>query len=74
MVNIPFDQEAALRRVRKVIANELTVWQRTVLTAVYFEGKTQAQLAQEYHVNRSTVCRTLQRAETRLKRFLAYYA
>ena len=74
MANIPFDREAMLQRVRNVMAGELTARQQMILTAIYFEGKTQAELAKDLQVNRSTVCRTLQRAETRLKRFLVYYA
>ncbi len=74
MENTPFDRDAALQRVRTVMSGELTQWQRTVLQEIYFEGKTQTQVANKYGVNRSTVCRTLHRAETRLRRFLAYYA
>ncbi|MBE6985311.1 MAG: sigma-70 family RNA polymerase sigma factor [Ruminococcaceae bacterium] len=67
-----FNREAALDRMRQVMCNELTDWQREVLQAVYFEGKTQAELANEYGKNRSTICRTLRRAEDRLRRFLKY--
>lgn len=65
-------REVQLRRMRRVIEYELTELQRDVLEAVYFGGKTQAQIAAERGVSRSTVCRTLQRAESRLKRFLRY--
>lgn len=61
-----------LRRVKKVIASELTRMQREILEDVYFHGKTQSQIALERGVNRSTVCRTLHRAEQRLRRFLRY--
>ncbi len=61
-----------LRRVRKVMTAELTQNQREVLEAVYFQGKSQRQLAQELGVHPSTVCRTLHRAESRLRRFLRY--
>ena len=61
-----------LRRLKSVIERELTAAQREVLRAVYFEGKTQKQVAQERGVSCSTVCRTLLRAETRLRRFLRY--
>ena len=59
-----------MRRMERVIRSELTELQRDVLLAVYFGGKTQAQIAQERGVSRSTVCRTLHRAENRLRRFL----
>lgn len=65
-------REVQLRRLRRVMQDELTQLQRTVLEAVYFGGKTQTQIAQERGVNRSTVCRTLHRAEKRLRRFLRY--
>ncbi len=61
-----------LRRVRKVMAAELTQNQREVLEGVYFQGKSQKELARELGVNPSTVCRTLHRAENRLRRFLRY--
>ena len=51
---------------------ELTQPQREILQAVYYEGKTQKQVAQERGVSCSTVCRNLQRAEARLRRFLRY--
>ena len=51
---------------------ELTQPQREILQAVYYEGKTQKQVAQERGVSCSTVCRTLHRAEARLRRFLRY--
>ncbi len=65
-------RQAQLRRLQRVIENELTLLQREVLTAVYYGGKTQAEIAQERGVCRSTVCRTLHRAETRLRRYLRY--
>ena len=65
-------REVQLRRIRRVIEQELTALQRDVLLAVYFEDKTQTQLAEERGVCRSTICRTLHRAEDRLRRFLRY--
>ena len=61
-----------LRRLRSVIERELTPIQREILCAVYYEGKTQRQVARERGVSGSTVCRTLHRAERRLQRFLRY--
>ena len=79
MKNIPCDytdirlpRAVQMRRMEHVIRSELTELQRDVLLAVYFGGKTQAQVAQERGVSRSTVCRTLHRAEARLRRFLRY--
>lgn len=61
-----------LARVRNVLENELTAKQRRVLLGYYIEKKNMPQLAREYGVNKSTVCRTLQRAERRLRRYLKY--
>ena len=79
MINIPSDysdirlpRQVQLRRIRRVIRDELTPSQREVLLSVYYGGKTQAQVAAERGVSRSTVCRTLHRAEARLRRFLRY--
>lgn len=79
MKNTPFEfsdirlpREVQLQRVRKVIARELTPIQREILLAVYLGGKTQRQVAREREVSPSTVCRTLRRAEDRLRRCLRY--
>lgn len=77
MKNTPYrdlrlPREVQLRRIRSVMDHELTDLQRELVTAIYFEGKTQKQIAEERCVCRSTVCRTLRRAEERLRRFLRY--
>lgn len=61
-----------LRRVHSVMRRELSPLQKQVLEGIYFENLSQAELARRMGVNRSTVCRTLHRAQDRLKRFLAY--
>ena len=65
-------RQVQLRRVRRVIREELTPTQREVLTAYYFRKLTIPQIARERGVNKSTVCRTLKRAENNLRRFLKY--
>lgn len=79
MKSIPSDysdlrlpRQVQLRRMERVIRDELTDRQREVLLAVYYGGKSQAEIADERGVSRSTVCRTLRRAEERLRRFLRY--
>ncbi|MBQ6430290.1 MAG: sigma-70 family RNA polymerase sigma factor [Oscillospiraceae bacterium] len=79
MITIPSDysdirlpRQVQLRRMERVIRDELTDLQREVLLAIYYCGKTQAQVAKDRGVSRSTVCRTLHRAEARLRRFLRY--
>lgn len=70
--DIRLPPKVQMRRVERVIAEELTELQRMILTEIYYGGKTQAEIARERGVSRSTVCRTLQRAENRLRRFLRY--
>jgi len=65
-------REVQLQRVRRVIAEELTQVQREMLTAYYFQELTMAQIARDRGVNKSTVCRTIHRAENKLRKFLKY--
>lgn len=65
-------REVQLRRVKQVIQEELTDRQRETLTAYYFRQLTIPQIAAEQGVNKSTVCRTLHRAEERLQKYLKY--
>lgn len=61
-----------LERVNRVIREELTEKQRLTLLAYYIQEQTITQIAQEQGVNKSTVSRTLKRAEAKLRRFLRY--
>lgn len=80
MRNIPYDtvcgvrlpREVQLRRMLRVMEKELTEKQRQALKAYYFDELSQAEIARRQGVNRSTVCRTLHRAENRLRRYLTY--
>ncbi len=65
-------KQMQLQRVKLVIEQELTPLQRQTLTAYYFRQMTITQIAAEQGVNKSTVCRTLHRAEEKLRRFLRY--
>ena len=65
-------REVQIKRVQRVIKEELTDLQRQTLTEYYFHQRTIPQIAQERGVNKSTVCRTLHRAEEKLRRFLKY--
>ena len=65
-------KDVQLKRVRQVIAEELTELQRQTLVAYYFQEQTMEQIARDRGVNKSTVCRTLHRAETRLQKYLKY--
>lgn len=61
-----------IRRIRRIIREELTDLQREAILGVYFQGKSLTRIAKERNVSKSTVCRTLKRAEEKLKRFLQY--
>ena len=65
-------REMQLQRLRRAIGRELTQIQRETLTAYYFEGCTLEQIALRRGVKKSTVWRTLKRAEQRLRRVLQY--
>ena len=65
-------REVQIKRVQRVIKEELTDLQRQTLTEYYFHQRTIPQIAQERGVNKSTVSRTLRRAEEKLRRFLRY--
>ena len=64
--------EQQIKRLKLVIREELTELQRDTIQAYYFENKTLLQIAEERNVNKSTVFRTLKRAEDKLRRFLQY--
>lgn len=65
-------RDVQLQRVKRVIEGELTDLQRETIIAYYFQQKNICRIAQERGVNKSTVCRTLHRAETRIRRCLKY--
>ena len=65
-------RDVQLKRVQRVIREELTPLQREALVAYYFQELTMEQIARERGVNKSTVCRTLHRAEEKLRKYLKY--
>ena len=64
-------KEIQLQRVRRVIQEELTPLQRQTLIAYYFQEQTISAIARARGVNKSTVCRTLHRAEQKLRKYLS---
>ena len=80
MKNIPYEgykgirlpKEVQKQRVNRVIMEELTPIQREVLIAYYIQEQTMTQIAQDRGVHKSTVSRTLHRAENKLRRYLRY--
>ena len=55
-----------------MVENELTELQRQTNLAYYFQQQTITEIARDRGVNKSTVCRTLHRAEERLRKYLTY--
>ena len=80
MKNTPYEgyrgprlpREVQQERIREVIRRELTPRQREVLLAHYRQGLRVTQIARQLGVSKSTVSRTLRRAEGKLRRFLRY--
>lgn len=64
--------ERLYRNLRQVREQELTPRQRQVLELYYDRHLTLREIAQELGVHSSTVCRTMQRAKERLRRYLQY--
>lgn len=65
-------RETQIKRVQKVIQDELTDIERETLTAYYYERLKVEQIARMRGVNKSTVSRTLHRAEAKLRKYLKY--
>ena len=65
-------RDVQLKRIQRVMREELTELQRQTLTAYYFHQQTIPQIAADRGVNKSTVSRTLRRAEEKLRRYLRY--
>ena len=70
------DNHQRLERLRRnlsvAVAEELTPRQQQLLHMFYYEGKNVTDIARELSVNKSTVSRTLHRAQERLRRSLRY--
>lgn len=69
-LNLP--REVQLRRIQRVMEQELTEMQRQTLMLYYFEDKRLSEIARIQGIHRSTALRTLRRAEDRLRRYLRY--
>lgn len=65
-------RQVQLERVQRVIREELTSLQRETLLAYYFQERTITEIAEDRGVHKSTVSRTLKRAEAKLRRYLRY--
>ena len=69
---IRLPREVQMKRVQRVIEEELTPLQREALIAYYIQGQTIPEIARNRGVQKSTISRTLHRAEEKLRRFLKY--
>jgi len=65
-------KEVQMKRVQRVIREELTENQREILLEYYIHNRTIPKIAEDRGVNKSTVSRTLRRAEEKLRRYLRY--
>ena len=69
---IRLPREVQTKRVQRVIEEELTPLQREALIAYYIQGQTITEIACDRGVQKSTISRTLHRAEEKLRRLLKY--
>ena len=60
-------RDVQLKRIQRVMEEELTPLQKQTLIAYYFQQQTIPQIARERGVQKSTVSRTLKRAEATLR-------
>ena len=65
-------RDVQLKRIQRVMEEELTPLQKQTVIAYYFQQQTIPQIARERGVQKSTVSRTLKRAEAKLRKFLKY--
>ena len=71
-IGLRLPREMQLRRLRRVMEQELTERQKQVLSLYFFDEKRPAEIARILGVHRSTALRTLRRAENRVRQFLKY--
>lgn len=66
------DPRAAKKKLLRIAQNELTPRQMQIVTECIFNGRKQSDVARELGMNRATVCRTLNRAMHRIKKYAQY--
>ena len=69
---IRLPKEVQTKRVQRVIEEELTPLQKEALIAYYIQGQSITEIARDRGVHKSTISRTLHRAEEKLRRLLKY--
>ena len=78
MKNTPYkslfdpSKSTQMQRIRRAIEKVLTPLQRETLLSYYIHGRSIPKIAEERGVCKSSVSRTLKRAEENLRRYLTY--
>lgn len=57
----------------QVLKTELTNRQREMLLLFFVKRMSMTEIANQLHVNKSTVCRTIKRAVENIKKYIKYY-
>ena len=70
--SVRLPREVQKKRLQRVLREELTEHQRQTLIAYYFQEQSVPEIARNRGGNKTTVWRTLRRAEERLQRYLRY--
>lgn len=65
--------QIAKHALHEILEQELTPRQREVVMLYFFEGKNTIVIAEELHLNKSTVSRTLARAKDRIQKHMRFY-
>lgn len=68
------ERNRLVRNLARCIREELTLHQQDLLMRYYVHGQNQREIAQALGINKSTVSRTIQRGEERLRMCLRYGA
>lgn len=71
-LGIRMPKEVQKKRIQQVIREEMTELQRHTFLAYYIQERSILEIARERGVNKSTVWRTLCRAEQKLRAYLKY--
>ena len=66
------ESQKQIKILLRILEDELTGLQRQAFWAYHFEKKTITRIAEERGVNKSTICRTLKRAEKKVMRCTKY--
>lgn len=65
--------EIACSALKQVIQQDLTARQKEMILLYYYQNLNNKQIAEQLHLDASTVCRTLQRARKKIYKLLGFY-